>query len=476
MKEIVIQKSFYDNFLEGRKIDVLELLSDEDLEKAINEIDIIEKSKPWTNAGKFLVHGINKNGKKYSAWKTADQLKAEQKKRQSKKLEENFTTKKGDEISFMNNGEMKHGTVEAIGPHGEISVNVGGKNYQTTSKNIKRLAPFTGRKAKDSKTFKAAEYKKVFDDESINTSDKGIDNAIKEVENLPIMKAHPEFRMQLENDLKKADAEPRTYEKYRISGSGATAVYTPERQKIHQEIMEEILTEAKIKAAKPKDGEMPTFQILGGRGGSGKSTFERSKNPDTGVYSKDNVISVDPDDLKERLAKRDPGGWKGWKAAAYHEESSDLSKMIMIAALQHKCNIVMDITMSNADVQINELKLAKSLGYKTGAYYMHVPKQESFRRAMTRYLQSAEEKVPDLDAAGNKQYDDKGNVKTKPKEDYTGRLVPPKILLSMTENEANFDKVKEFADDWSMFDNFVPFKNKKTGKKNNAEKIARKGE
>ena len=48
----------------------------------------------------------------------------------------------------------------------------------------------------------------------------------------------------------------------------------------------------------------------------------------------------------------------------------------------------------------------------------------------------------------------------------------------MTGNESNFDKVKDFADDWSFYDNFIPFeKDPETGKnKYTAEKIAKKGE
>ena len=325
------------------------------------------------------------------------------------------------------------------------------------TKPTKQLSPTYGRKQIPARKFKAAEYKQVYDDETINAdSQQGMDNAIKAILELPIVKKHPEFEMKFRDDLNKAMKEPETVTKYRQSGEGVNSVYTPERKALHDKIIKGLLSPELIKRATPKDGEQPTFQILGGRGGSGKSTFNKKKS-DAGVYNSDSVVVVDPDALKELLAEESGEGWKGYKARAYHEESSDLSKKLMKAAMALGLNIVMDITMSSADKQIDELKLAKNLGYKTGAYYMHVPKQESLKRAIKRYIQNPN--------------DDKI-------EDFSGRFVPPDVLLNMTGNEANFDKVKDFADDWSFYDNFIPFeKDEKTGKnKYTAEKIAKKGE
>lgn len=341
---------------------------------------------------------------------------------------------------------------------GKVEIEEKKKVFMTTASATpkKQLAPTYGRKQIPASKFKAADYKKVYDDETINAdSAQGMDNAIKAILELPIVKKHPEFEMKFRYDLERAEKEPETVTKYRKSGEGVNAVYTPERQKLHEDIIKKIISE-KLEAAKPKNGEQPTFQILGGRGGSGKSTFNKKKS-DAGVYNEDNVIVVDPDALKEELANASGEGWEGWKAKAYHEESSDLSKMLMKAAMAQGLNIVMDITMSNADKQIEELKMAKNSGYKTGAYYMHVPKQESLKRAIKRYIESPTEK----------------NV-----EDFTGRFVPPEVLLNMTGNEANFDKVKDYADDWSFYDNFIPFeKDPVTGKnKYMAEKIAKKGE
>ena len=367
---------------------------------------------------------INKNGKRQTVYVSNEEMKNDKRKSKAEEMP-----------------EKRKPATAAAGPAGSK----------------KQLTPTYGRKQIPASKFKAADYKQSYDDEKINANNQeGMDAAFRAILELPIVKKHPEFEMKMRADLDRAMKEPETISKYRQSGEGANAIYTPERKELHDRIIKKLLSPEKISKAKPKDGEQPTFQILGGRGGSGKSTFNKKKS-DAGVYNSDNVIVVDPDALKEELARESGEGWEGWKARAYHEESSDLSKMLMKMAMAQGVNIVMDITMSSADKQIDELKTAKENGYKTGAYYMHVPKQESLKRAIKRYIQN-----PEDDSI----------------EDFSGRFVPPDVLLNMTENEANFDKVKDFADDWSFYDNFIPFeKDPETGKnKYTAEKIAKKGE
>lgn len=58
---------------------------------------------------------------------------------------------------------------------------------------------------------------------------------------------------------------------------------------------------------------------------------------------------------------------------------------------------------------------------------MFLPVQESAKRAINRF-------------------------KTK-KGDFSGRLVPMDILMSMQDNEKSFDSVKDIVDDWSFRDN-----------------------
>ena len=373
-----------------------------------------------------------------------------------------------DVVSFVSHGKELQGKV--LGGKGDIVVIDGmgegsGIRYTVNVSDVKgkvdkypkkTLEPSTDKKQIPAKDFSARKYKEYSDDPEINSTPEGIKKGFERaLAVVPKIKAEgaKKFIAKVYADIEKANKATETVKLHRMSGEGMDAVYTKERFELHEKIINKILSPENIAKASPKNGEKPYFMILGGRGGSGKSTFDKEKNPDSGVYKESECIHVDPDAIKEMLAEESGEGWEGWKARMYHEESSDVSKMVMRRALSMGANVVMDITMSNADVQIEELKQAKKLGYNTGAYYMHVPKQESFCRAMGRYLENPDTKEPD----------------------YTGRLVPPDVLLNMTDNEDNFDKVKDFADDWSFYDNFVPFKDK-NGKKNNAIKIAQKGE
>ena len=66
-----------------------------------------------------------------------------------------------------------------------------------STKPAKQLSPTYGRKQIPASKFKAAEYKQVYDDETINAdSQQGMDNAIKAILELPIVKKHPEFEMK----------------------------------------------------------------------------------------------------------------------------------------------------------------------------------------------------------------------------------------------------------------------------------------
>ena len=187
------------------------------------------------------------------------------------------------------------GSTEKKGPE---SVETGKKEE---SKPTKQLTPTYGLKQIAASKFKAADYKQSYDDESINAdTPEGMKNAIKAIMELPIVKKHPEFEMKFRYDLERANKEPETVTKFRKSGEGVNAIYTPERQELHKKIIKKLLKK-KLAFAKPKDGQQPTFQILGGRGGSGKSTFNKKKS-DAGVYNEDNVIVVDQDALKEELA------------------------------------------------------------------------------------------------------------------------------------------------------------------------------
>lgn len=193
--------------------------------------------------------------------------------------------------------------------------------------------------------------------------------------------------------------------------------YTPERQALHQTIVEKFLSSEKIAAARPADGTLPSFTILGGRGGSGKSSFKNT------VYDPGKAVVLDADEIKHMLPE-----YKGWNAFEVHDESGDLFDLITDLAKTNGLNIVHDATMKTPDKAVSLVHGFKSSGYSVQAHYMHLPRQEAAKRAVGRFL-----------GGGNE-----------------GRYVPVDVVLGNTKNEQSFDAIKPLVDAWSFRDNNVP--------------------
>lgn len=212
--------------------------------------------------------------------------------------------------------------------------------------------------------------------------------------------------------------------------------YTAERLALHRKIIHEgitarvvnedtgeweekhfpgILSPEAIAAAKPADGEAPTFTMLGGRGGSGKSWFSKS-----GMVDPKKAIFLDSDHIKSLLPE-----YEGWNAAQVHEESGEIFDEITAFARTVGLNLVHDATMKSGHKAVDLVQKFKDKGYRTEAHYMHLPRQEAAKRAVGRFLSK------------------------------TQRYVPVDIILGMTTNEDAFDKVRQHVDSWSFRDNNV---------------------
>ena len=229
-----------------------------------------------------------------------------------------------------------------------------------------------------------------------------------------------------------------TQSKFKTGPAGADGkpTYTPERLAFHNKLLYEGITKSVIDektgdlvekffpplfgakqraGAMPKDGAAPTFYILGGRGGSGKSWFKKN------LIDPESVIYLDADAIKERLPE-----YEGWNAAEVHEESSDIFDDITKRAQELGLNIVHDATMKTPDKAVKLVKRFKDAGYRTEAHYMHLPRQEAAKRAVSRFLGK------------------------------TQRYVPIDVILENVKNEHAFDQVKGLVDQWSFRDNNVP--------------------
>ena len=246
-------------------------------------------------------------------------------------------------------------------------------------------------------TFRANHYAGQYNDPSITPK--------KILENFP-----KDTAKKMAAIMDKIDAGTQTQDLYKKDGK-----YTPERRAVHDHIIQELMSPEKIAAATPPHGEKPTFTMLGGRGGSGKSWFT-GKN---GFLDPAKNIVLDADEIKKRLPEYD-----GWNATLLHEESSDVFEALTDVASSLGLNIVHDVTMKTGAKAERIFDEFHRRGYRTEAHYMYAPPQEAATRAVERFLN--------------------------PKE---GRFVPPGVVLHNLSNEHSFDMVKDKVDKWSFYDN-----------------------
>ena len=202
-------------------------------------------------------------------------------------------------------------------------------------------------------------------------------------------------------------------------------VYTEEAKALHKKALREAVFQ-NAATAKPAPGEKPQFIMLGGRGGSGKSMFtEGERNPDgtrqKPMFDTSKFVVIDSDKIKYAL------GSKGWDVALYHEEASDLVDDALAIAKQEGYNVILDATMKTRKTAQANLEAFKGLGYTTGGHFMQTPPAVAARNAIDRF-------------------------KTK-NGDFTGRFVPPEIILANKDNEQNFDTMRDQFDDWSVYNN-----------------------
>ena len=316
----------------------------------------------------------------------------------------------GDRVSFKNGEHEGEGAIHTVGEHGAVVHDAKGGEHRVLHHQITGHKPAEGTKKPaveqqvlgeqkpiPADKFDAADYAKSHDQDDVTPADI--------LANFP-----PDTAAKISDVQKRLASIEQTIGRYKKDGK-----YDPEREKLHAKIISSILSPERIAAATPADGEAPTFTVLGGRGGSGKSWFAGQ------VYDPEKTIVLDADHIKGMLPE-----YEGWNAETVHEESGDIFDEITLMAAHMGLNLVHDKTMKTAKTVLKDVNQFKGLGYRIEAHYMHLPRQEAAKRAVSRFLGK------------------------------TQRYVPVGVVLSNTSNEASFDEVKKLADKWSFRDNNVP--------------------
>jgi predicted ABC-type ATPase len=190
-------------------------------------------------------------------------------------------------------------------------------------------------------------------------------------------------------------------------------VYTPERAKVHADILNKMFSGDVLKRAVAPEGTKPTLTLTGGRAAAGKTSTLDSELKDV----KNSAVYINPDDIQEQLP-----GYNGAKAGLFHDEASDIATQVENVARQHGLNVVYDATLRNRSTAAQRVKAYKDAGYDVNGYFVHTTPLTSAVRSVQRFEQA-------------------------------GRFVPPAYALSSRSNEATFDSLIPEFKKWAVYDN-----------------------
>lgn len=162
---------------------------------------------------------------------------------------------------------------------------------------------------------------------------------------------------------------------------------TPERQRLHQEIIDSLLDGI------PKPKGQPTATFLGGGPASGKSSITRDSDISTPDESE--TVCIDSDRIKNKIPEYIDELKKGNADAAdiAHEESSYIAWKAFSIAQKEGYNCMMDGT-GNGSVEsmLESIREAKANGQKVIGKYCTCDTEEAVRRATERSRTSEDSK------------------------------------------------------------------------------------
>ena len=166
-----------------------------------------------------------------------------------------------------------------------------------------------------------------------------------------------------------------------MKDANGNLVMTPEREALHQEIVNDIFKDA----TKPADGKkVATF--LGGGSAAGKGTIQGSG--EVGFPSKTESPVIDADVIKESLPEYADTAFSDQhkNAASFaHEESSSLAKRAMQAAYANGYNFTLDGTGDgNVESMKKKIEEAQRNGYSVEGVYVTCPTDLAVERNAAR--------------------------------------------------------------------------------------------
>lgn len=191
----------------------------------------------------------------------------------------------------------------------------------------------------------------------------------------------------IKQNYKESDGTTQTKDFYKT-----TKGYTPERQKLHKKIIQDIVNSA----SSPKNGEKPIAVLMGGGSASGKGTIRSAL-----VIPKYQAAGVslgisDCDDIKSQLPEYEHFQKQNMESAAYrvHEESMDIAMDALDELIKNNKNLMFDGTMKSIGKYSKIIDKLHKAGYQIQIVGADVPVDIAIQRSEQRAKQTGR-KVPE---------------------------------------------------------------------------------
>lgn len=164
-----------------------------------------------------------------------------------------------------------------------------------------------------------------------------------------------------------------------------------------REALREAIIADMLANARPVEGRKPVAWVMGGGGGSGKSTVLRQLRELGAVPLADTVVHIDADEVKAKLPEfdrlRQAQDSRG--AAVVHNESGFIAREVTARAAAMKADMVIDGTLSNPTTSRTLLAQLREAGYEIQLIAVSLDTGEAMRRADKRALASWRYVPPD---------------------------------------------------------------------------------